>query len=362
MKSLTIKNYAYKLPIYLPDATRAVVKSVDAKDLEKTGVEGVVVNTYHLMTEPGVSVLKEFGGIKKFMGFEGLVTSDSGGWQIFSLIHRSKSAGKITDKGVTFSMGGAKRKLFSPEKSIQVQFDIGSDIIICLDDFTPPDATEEKIKESVDRTILWAEKSKKEYEKILSQRGLEKKDSPILLAVVQGGSNKDLRKYCAEALVEIGFDGYGFGGYPMDGEGNFDFDIAQYLADLLPEDSVRFALGVGSPVEIAKCAQMGWEIFDCTLPTRDGRHKRLYVFTKEPKTAADLRKEETHDFIYIHREKYRRAREPISEFCDCYTCKNFSKAYLSHLFSINDTLAYRLASIHNIRTYTKMMEILQKED
>jgi queuine tRNA-ribosyltransferase len=359
VKSITIKGCEYLLPMYLPDATRAVVKGVDSVDLQNVHVSGVVVNTYHLMTDPGMSVLSEFGGIKPYMRFDGLVTSDSGGWQIFSLIHRSKKSGKITDKGVTFSIGGAKRKLFSPEKSIQVQFDIGSDIVVCLDDFTPPEASEDQIKASVDRTILWAKRSREEYDRILEKRELKKKDAPVLLAVVQGGSNKDLRKYCAEKLIDIGFDGYGFGGYPMDADGNFDFDIAQHIVEQLPKKSIKFALGVGAPVEIAKCFELGWEIFDCTLPTRDGRHKRLYIFTKEPKGIEDLVDENTHDFIYIHREKYRRANEPISEFCDCYTCKNFTKAYLHHLFNINDTLAYRLASIHNIRTYTKLMQILR---
>ena len=201
MEELEIKGIKYKLPIYLPDATRAVVKSTDSLDLKGAKVEGAVVNTYHLMTDPGISVLKDFGGIKRFMSFNGLIASDSGGWQIFSLIHRSKNLGSITDKGVTFSIGTKKKALFSPEKSIEVQFGIGSDIVICLDDFTPPDAGKEKIRESVERTILWAKRSKEQYLKMLEEKGMGDKSRPLIFSVIQGGFDKELRKYCAEKLL-----------------------------------------------------------------------------------------------------------------------------------------------------------------
>ncbi|MFH1955980.1 MAG: tRNA guanosine(34) transglycosylase Tgt [Patescibacteria group bacterium] len=359
MEKIRIKGKDYSLPIYLPDATRAVVKSADALDLKNAQVEGVVVNTYHLMTNPGVSVLKKFGGIKKFMGFEGLVTSDSGGWQIFSLIHRSKSLGTITDKGVTFTLGAKKKTLFSPEKSIEVQFGIGSDVIICLDDFTPPDASVSQIKESVERTVLWAKKSKEHYLKLIEKNEMDKNSRPLLFSVIQGGLNKDLRKYCAEKLLEIGFDGYGFGGYVVNEEGELDLDISDYIAKLIPDKFIRFALGVGAPVEIVNCFEMGWQIFDCTLPTRDGRHKRLYNFAWEPKSLADLRNPKIHQFLYINREMYRRDTRPIGENCDCFVCQNFSRAYLHHLFNIKDTLAYRLATIHNLRTYTRLIQVLR---
>jgi len=360
MKQIKIEGRTYNLPMYLPDATRAVVKSVDAVDLMSGGVEGVVVNTYHLMGEPGLSVLKEFKGIKNFMGFDGLVVSDSGGWQIFSLIHRSNMKGSITDRGVTFSVGKHKSKLFSPEKSIQTQFGIGSDLIVCLDDFSPPGAEKQKIEQSVERTLLWAKKSKKEYERLVEKKGLDDKDRPLLLSVVQGDRFMDLRQSCADELVKIGFDGYGFGGYPMDEEGKFDFNLAKKLAKMLPDDKLKFALGVGAMHEIATCFGFGWDIFDCTLPTRDGRHKRLYVWAKEPKNDADFTDPAMYGFVYIHREKYRRDERPISFWCDCLVCKKFSRAYLSHLFAISDTLAYRLASIHNVAMYVKLMEKLRK--
>ncbi|MBD3244617.1 MAG: tRNA-guanine transglycosylase [Candidatus Moranbacteria bacterium] len=360
-KQICIKGKKYKLPIYLPDATRAVVKTVDSLDLVKASVKGAVVNTYHLMTEPGVSVLKKLGGIKAFMNFPGLITSDSGGWQIFSLIHRNKNQGKITDEGVAFSVGKGNRELFSPEKSIETQFDIGSDIIVCLDDFTPPRAKKKQIVESVNRTLKWAKVSKDHYQKLLKQRKISNKKRPFLFAVIQGDNDKELRAYCAEKLLEMGgFDGFGFGGYPMDENGRLNLDLAKYVCDLIPNNYFKFALGVGKPQEIAACFNFGWQIFDCTLPTRDGRHMRLYVFNKNPKKIDDLMQVKNHGYLYINREKYRRDQRKISDFCDCHTCKNYSRSYLHHLFNINDATAYRLATLHNLRIYTKTMEVLRQ--
>lgn len=359
-KSLSVKGKTYNLPIYLPDATRAVTKSIDSVDLNNAHVKGAVVNTYHLMTNPGISVLEKFGGVKGFMNYDGLITSDSGGWQIFSLIHRNKNLGSITDRGVTFSIGGGKKTLFSPEKSVEVQFSIGSDIVICLDDFTPPDAKPNAIKESVERTIKWAKASKAEYERQIEIRELKENERPLLFSVIQGGWDKELRKYCAEELIKIGFDGYGFGGYVVDEGKGLNLEISKYIAELIPDDKIKFALGVGTPYEIAMCHEFGWDIFDCTLPTRDGRHKRLYTFAGEPTSVEDLKNPRFHQYVYIDREVYRRDESPISEFCDCHTCKNFTKAYLHHLFNIEDLGAYRLATIHNLRTYTKLIEILSK--
>lgn len=355
---LKVKGREYQLPIYLPDATRAVVRALDSPDLKNVGIDGVVVNTYHLMTEPGVEVLKKFGGIKKFMNFDGLITSDSGGWQVYSLIHRNKNKGTITDDGVVFSIGGAKNQLFTPEKSIQVQFDIGADIIVCFDDFVDPKFSKEKTKEAMDRTILWAKKCRKEFDRLVEKNGMDEKNRPLLFSVIQGGNDKEERKYCAEKLLEIGFDGYGYGGYAIR-DGKLDLELSKYIVDLIPEDKLSFALGVGRPSDIAALSEMGWDIFDCVLPTRDARHKRLYTFTREPKTVEDLIDPDLHDFLYIRRRKHAGKNEPISKFCDCHTCQNFSLGYLHHLFDIGDFSAHRLATIHNLRVYSKVIEILR---
>ncbi len=361
MEKLTIKGRNYNLPQFLPDATRAVVKSLDSADLKSAGVQGVVVNTFHLMQEPGSQTIEATGGIKNFMNFDGLTVTDSGGWQIFSLIHRSQNAGKITDKGVTFPIGKYKKKLFTPEQSIEIQFQIGSDIIICLDGFTDPAGDLAKTTESVERTTLWAKRCKTRYNEICEQKGLNGQTRPHIFAVVQGGANLEMRKKSAEELIDIDFDGYGFGGYMVYENGELDLNVAEQLANLIPNDKPKFALGTGSPYQIAMCSKFGWNIFDCTLPTRDARHMRLYVFNSIPKKRDDLFNKDIFGFVYINQQIYAQDTSPIEQVCDCYTCKNYSRAYLHHLFKMNDTLAFKLATIHNLRHYTKVIEYLRTQ-
>lgn len=359
MEAVTIRKNTYTLPQFLPDATRAVVKSIDSNDTLTSGLEGVVVNTYHLMNEPGASVIEKCGGIKKFMKFNGLVVTDSGGWQIFSLIHRNKTAGNISDKGVSFSVGKHKKTLFTPERAIEVQFDIGSDIIICLDDFTPPKASLSDIQISVERTTLWAQRCKQRYLQLCEERGLDDTSRPHIFAVVQGGESLEMRKKSADDLIDIGFDGFGFGGYLVDENSDLDLEVSEKLANLIPDDKVKFALGTGSPYEIAMLRQFGWDIFDCTLPTRDARHMRLYTFVNPPKTKQELLVKDNYSYLYIKREVFKYDTRPVCEDCDCYTCTNFSRAYLHHLFKIEDTLAFRLATIHNLRHYSKIIDLLR---
>lgn len=342
---LTAKKTSIKLPIFLPDATLGVVKGLDSTDLLNVNIKGVVVNTFHLMSSPGINILTQFNGVKNVMNFDGLVVSDSGGWQVFSLIRRHNLPGKITDEGVLFTFAKSNT-LFTPELSIKTQFDIQSDIIICLDDFVPKNASNNKNKEIVQRTINWAKRSKKEYTKQIKERNLKKEQIPMIFSVIQGGYDKELRKRCANELIDIGFDGYGFGGYVVNDDGQLDLDISKYIADLIPNNSYKFALGVGRPSDIRNLFSMGWEIFDCTLPTRDARHKRLYTHNNKK------------NYINIGNSSYKLDDSPIEQNCDCLTCKNYSKAYLHHLFKIKDTSAYRLATIHNLRFYTRLIESL----
>ncbi len=363
MKNLTVRGKTYDLPIYLPDATRAVVRSLDSEDLKKSQVEGMVVNTYHLMSQPGVPILDAIGGVKEFMNWDGLIVSDSGGFQVLSLIYQDPKFGKITDNEVIFyrSSKGAKKKYYlTPEKSIQTQFSIGSDIIICLDDVPRLNASESEIETSVNRTIAWAKRCQDEFQKQIRSRKLTDKNRPILLAVVQGGDFPRLRKTCAEALVKMNFDGYGYGGFPIDQKGNFRTDSLKLVADLTPNDKPKFALGVGMPGDIIDGFKMGYNIFDCVLPTRDARHKRLYVWNKDPQQIDILNDKNLFGFINIEREKYTKDAGPISKYCDCYTCQNYSLSYLQHLFKIEEFTAGRLSTIHNLRTYTKLIELLRK--
>ncbi len=342
-----------KYPIFLPDGTRAVVKGVDAPDLSAAKIKGVVVNTYHLMLEPGLDVLEEVGGVKALMNFSGLVASDSGGFQIMSLIHQGRTRGRITEDGVEFDWtikGKRETARLTPERSIETQFALGADIMVCLDYFTNPKAKKDGIKESVRLTVEWAKRSQEEFWRQIEKRKMKESNRPLLFGVIQGGEDKRLREQCANELLKIGFDGYGYGGWPVDAEGRFNRDLFRFNASLTPDSKLRFALGVGKPQDIIEGHKYGYHLFDCVLPTRDARHHRLYVLDDDLSSS----------FIYINRDRYSTDSKPISDVCDCYTCQRYSRAYLHHLFKIGDSLAWRLSSIHNLRTFTRLTEKLQK--
>lgn len=356
MKQVTIRNKELTLPIFCPDATRGVLRSVDAQDIRNTGIEGLIVNTYHLLNTPGIDVLQKAQGAAKFMNWPGLTISDSGGFQVFSLLHRKSGLGKITDDGVTFNLDGTKHNL-TPESCIQTQFDIGADIMVCLDDCPPQDLNEADMVRSVDRTLAWAQRCKTEYEKQIEARKLTDTTRPLLFAVVQGGNSVAQRTRCAQELIKIGFDGYGFGGWPMDASGKLNTKILKLVAELTKDSKFRYALGIGDPKSCVECTGLGYNIFDCVLPTRDARHGRLYIWTKDS-AKADLKKD-FYEYLRIDKAEFAQDNKPVSEYCGCYTCNNYSKAYLRHLFKINDTLAYRLATIHNMRFYAQLFELLQ---
>lgn len=368
MEEIVVNDKRLKLPAYFPDATRAVAKSLDTQDLLNVGIEGCVINTLHLAEKPGRSLIKEAGGVHKLMNWPRILASDSGGFQIYSLIQNDASYGKMHRDGFIYYTGGVKKKkknIFTPEKSIQTQFALGADIMVCLDYFTPEKANEAMIKLSVEKTTEWARRCKQEFQRVISDRlsvisGPGFENRPALLAVVQGGGSKKYREQSAKELIDIGFDGYAFGGHWLDEEGKFDFDILSYTASLMPKEAIKFGLGIGSPKAIIEGFKAGYRIFDCVLPTRDGRHGRLYNFTEDPNQMDILNIEKPAEFLTIDREKYARDYSPVSEFCDCLTCKNYSRAYLHHLFNIEDSTAGRLASIHNLRTYTKLIELLRK--
>ena len=363
LKQINIKQKRVRFPIFLPDATRAVVRSLDSVDLQKVGTEGLVVNTYHLMQNPGLSVLKDYKGIGNYMGFSGLITSDSGGFQIMSLLHQKKMQGEITEKGIEFlwlRKGKKEKILLTPEKCIQAQFTIGADIFVCLDYFTNPDGTEIELERSVKLTIDWAKRCKVQYLKEIDKRGIKKSRRPLLMGVIQGGEHKNLRAKCARALVDLDFDIYGYGGWPMDSKGKFNRDLFQYNASLTPDTKPRFALGVGMPEDIILGFQLGYHFFDCVLPTRDARHYRLYTFKKKPNKALLLSGQKFYDFIYINKDRYMRDQKPISQYCSCYTCQHYSKAYLNQLFKIKESLAWRLATIHNLYFYNSLIQQLRE--
>ena len=363
LKEAKIKGKTMHFPIYFPDATRAVVRSLDNQDLKEAGIEGFILNPYHLMSMPGIKIIKKLGGMKKYMNWPGFAISDSGGWQLLSLIYKNKSFGKITDDDVVFfksSMGEKKNYHFSPEKSIQIQMNLGTDIIICLDDCPGKDAGKKQIELSTKRTIAWAKRCKIEYLKQIKKRKLSLKNRPLILAVIQGGQYKNLRKKCADELLKIGFDGYGLGGWVTDKTGKIDLNTIGFISKCLPDNLPKFALGVGYPQDIIDLTKLGYHIFDCVIPTRDARHKRLYTWAKNPDKVNILKEKNLFKHFYPDKARYASDKKPVSQFCDCRLCQNYSRAYLHHLFKIGDSLAWRLATIHNLRLYTKLIELLRK--
>jgi len=344
MKVFKYQRGELPTPLFFPDATKAVIRSVDSQDVINTKTPGILVNTLHLYLDLGKRVIKKFKGIGSFMDWPGALISDSGGFQVMSLA--KKGSGKVTDEGVSFHLNKKKKVLLTPEKSIVFQSWLKTDLMVVLDDFTMPKAGYEEARETVRRTVLWAKRSKEEFERIYGGR----QKRPYLIAVVQGGSFPDLRKECCLGLGEIGFDGYGYGGWPMDEEGKFDYISAKIIADNTPKNSWLYGLGIGKPDEIINLAKLGYNIFDCVLPTRDARHGRLYVSDNGYKG---------YKFYNPNKEKHNGDGRSVDPECDCLLCQKYSRAYLRHLFKIEDLTAVRLATIHNLRFYSRLMERLQ---
>lgn len=346
-----------KLPAFFPDATRAVLRTVDSVDIENTKTPGILVNTFHLYQGLGEGMINKYGGVKKFMNWKGPMISDSGGFQVMSVIKKS-GKGAITDEGVIFPSDNKEELLLTPEDSIAFQFALGTDLMVVLDDFTDINATEEKAKETVERTIAWAKRSKDEFVRQVKKRGFTEENRPLLIGVVQGGNYLELRKYCAEKLIEIGFDGFGYGGWPINKDGSFNYDVAQVIADSAPDGYLLYGLGVGKPHEIVKLHQMGYTIFDCVLPTRDARHGRLYVYDADSIDEIDVYKEDFYSYFNPTKALNKESNDPVSKACDCLLCTNYSRAYLHHLWKIKETSALRLSTIHNLRFYSLLMEKL----
>lgn len=340
-----------KTPFFMPDATRGLVKFLSNDDLKKTGVGPMVVNTYHLYLQPGLEIIKKAGGIHNFINYHGPLLSDSGGFQVFSLVHRHPEMGKILEDKVVFKspLDGSIHEI-TPEKSIQIQFDLGTDMLVCFDDCPPNNLAKEKLKQSVQRTINWASRCKKEYLKQLKKRSIKDNEKPLLFGVIQGGLYHDLRQYCAQELIKIGFDGYGFGAMPLDEAGKFDLDLLAFTAQLIPENTLRFALGIGKPEDILACAKVGWDMFDCVIPTRAGRHGSLiHKDNNQFKT------------ININNAQYKMNFTPINTNSKIKELKEYSLAYLNHLFKINDPLGAKLGSLNNLEVYMKLIKELKSK-
>ncbi len=355
--ALALRSGALHLPAFLPDATHGVIRTLDALDVESCGVQAVVMNVFHLMQRPGSTTIRALGGLHAMFGWQGPIMTDSGGFQAYSLIRQNARYGTMSDRGLIFRPDGSRRKInLTPEKSIELQMAYGADIVVCLDDCTHAEAPLSEQRLSVQRTIVWARRCREAYDRRLEATGLSQDQRPLILGVVQGGNEQALRRECAEALLEIGFDGYGLGGFPLDAQGNLLTDIIGYLRGLIPPEFPMHGLGVGHPQYVLDCYRMGYAMFDSSLPTRDARRGRLLVFRE----ATPSFRGDWCAYLYINDERHVKSRLPIDEGCDCYTCQRYSRGMLQHLFRVKDGLFYRLATIHNLRFMARMMAMLRE--
>ncbi len=306
-----------------------------------------MVNAFHLATEPGASVIRTLGGIHRFTGYSGIIASDSGGYQIFSLIAQSKSKGRVTREGFVYK-GGSKRRELTPRKAVERQWRLGADIMFCLDHCTHPAETPEAQRESVENTIAWARACREEFDRLRDRDGAS--EERRLYAVVQGGRDPELRKRCACELEAIGFDGYGYGGWPIGPDGELEESV-HAVAALLASKAPLHALGVGNPGNVMRAAGAGYSTFDCVMPTRDARHGRLFV------APSGL---PAYSSINIKDQRFVRSSDPVEAGCDCEGCSAHSAGYLHHLFAIGDPAGARLATIHNLRFYVRLMQQLRE--
>jgi queuine tRNA-ribosyltransferase len=355
---LATRRATLPVPTFLPDATRAGVRGVTSADLRAVGVEGVVVNAFHLLRRPGARVVQAAGGIHRFMDWSGPVLSDSGGFQIWSLIRQDPKRGVIRDNEVIFrEPATGERWNLTPERVVGIQLQLGSDIVVCLDDCTDAEAPEAEQERSVQRTVRWARRCREELDRQIAQR--RDADVPRIFAVVQGGRIERLRRECASDLADIGFDGYGFGGWPLGADGALLTEPLRWVAESLPAAAPKHALGIGRPDHVVSAFGLGYSIFDCALPTRDARHGRLYAFNGGWAGRRPSPGDPFYRAVRIHDPEYRVDHAPLEEGCDCPLCSRHSAAYLHHLFKVGDLSAERLATMHNLRFYVRLFEVLR---
>ncbi len=326
-------NYGeYDTPMFMPVGTQATVKTLSPEELKDMNAGIILSNTYHLWLRPGEDVVNEAGGLHKFMNWNGPILTDSGGFQVFSLAKPKD----ITEEGVKFKNHLNGDNLFlTPEKSIEIQNKLDSDIAMSFDECIGWPATYNYCKQSVERTIRWAKRGKDVFNN----------ERQSLFGIVQGGEYPELRQHCAEELVKMDFDGYSIGGTSVGEDKPTMYKMVAMSTKHLPENKVRYLMGVGDPIDIIENVIRGIDIFDCVSPTRLARHG--HALTKYGK-------------INLKNAKYKRDFSPIEKDCDCYACKNYTKAYIKHLINANETFGARLLSIHNIRYLIRLTEDLRE--
>ncbi len=328
----------FHTPCFAPDATRATIKHLTPRDFKDIGLELILSNTYHLMLRPGEDIVNKAGGVQMFVGHEGPMLTDSGGFQAFSLVHRSK-LGKITDEGVEFqSHIDGNKYLLTPEKSIEIQYKLGSDILMVLDECVPNPCERKYAEKAMQRTYEWAKRSKSKFEELTKYD----ENPPHLWGIVQGSTYDDLRLQSAEQIMSIGFDGYAIGGLAVGESAEEMYRILEVLNPILPEDKPRYLMGIGTPENIRESIKRGIDVFDSVLPTRNARHG--FIFTSE-------------GIVRLKNEQYKEDFTPLDPNCNCYACKGgFTKAYLRHLLNVDEPLGKHLCTIHNLTHYQDLVQ------
>jgi len=321
-------------PCFMPVGTNATVKCMSPHELEEIGIKLILSNAYHLSMRPGEDVIAQAGGLHKFMGWRGAILTDSGGYQIFSLA----GLRKVREEGVEFrSHFDGSLHFFTPERVIKIQHKLGADIIMPLDECLPYPCEYSYAKRSVELTLSWAKRS------LDAHKGHE--ENQALFGIVQGGTYRELRKLCAERLVEMEFPGYAVGGVSVGEEKEQMQEVIGWMGEILPEDKPRYLMGVGEPVDLLMSIAAGMDMFDCVMPTRNARNGGVFTWSGK---------------FSIRNSKFIRDNTPLDPECDCYTCRNFSRSYIRHLFNTEEILGLRLTTWHNLHFMQRLTERAQK--
>jgi queuine tRNA-ribosyltransferase len=325
---ITFPRGTIETPAFMPVGTYGTVKAMTPEELKGLGAEIILGNTFHLMLRPGTEIIKKHGDLHDFMNWDKPILTDSGGFQVFSLAKLRK----ITEEGVKFNSPiDGQKIMLTPEKSMQVQRDLGSDIVMIFDECTPYPATEQEASDSMELSLRWAKRSKEAHG-----------DNPsALFGIVQGGMHTNLREKSAKELVDIGFDGYAIGGLSVGEPKDERNKVLEATTPVLPQDHPRYLMGVGTPEDIIESVRRGVDMFDCVIPTRHARTGFLYTST---------------GILKIRNSQYKDDIRPIDENCSCYTCKNYSRAYLRHLDKCKEILSSRLSTLHNLHYYQQLMK------
>ena len=333
--TFTTMHGSVNTPVFMPVGTQATVKALSPEEVEATGAKIILGNTYHLYLRPGCKIIGMFDGLHRFMNWEKPILTDSGGFQVFSLAKLRK----LTEKGYAFqSHLDGSRHLFTPEKSIEVQICLNSDILMCLDQCLEHPATHEQAIEALELTTRWAARCKTFWREQTDCQN-------SLFGIVQGGMYPDLRRRSAEEIIDIDFPGYAIGGLSVGEPKELMMEMAAVTLPLLPDDRPRYIMGVGTPEDLVELVHLGADMFDCVMPTRNARNGQLFT---------------QRGTINICNARFREEKSPVDPSCDCYTCRNYSLAYLRHLYTAREILAYRLNTIHNLHYYVNLVKSMRK--